>query len=88
MTLNNQQIKMLLKLVVEVSDDCVDCDFCATHIAEYAELHLTGQSLTAALIQVETHLHNCCCCQTEFSELLQALLLLESAETTKVQKPS
>jgi len=76
-SLSSEQIKELVKLVATTKDDALDCDGCLEHIAEFAEDHLAGHSLSGALQKVQVHLESCGCCQDEFRALLAALSTLK-----------
>jgi len=73
MPLNNEQIKNLVSLVVDVEEDELDCDCCNEQLAEFAETHLLGKTLAQSQRAVEAHLKNCNCCEEEFQSLLAAL---------------
>jgi hypothetical protein len=75
--LSPENIKKLIDLVATAQDDALDCDGCLEHIAEFAEAHLAGRSLSAALQSVRTHLESCGCCQHEYEALLAALATLD-----------
>ena len=77
MSLSPEQIKNLIDLVATAKDDQLDCDGCLEHIAEFAEAHLAGRSVSAALDSVRLHLESCGCCQDEYEALLAALGTLE-----------
>jgi hypothetical protein len=76
-SLSPENIKKLIELVATTQDDSLDCDGCMEHIAEFAEAHLAGRSLSAALASVRTHLESCGCCQHEYEALLAALGALD-----------
>jgi hypothetical protein len=71
-----EKIKQLLDLVATTQNDTLDCDGCLERIAEFAEAHLAGLSLSAAYLSVRLHLESCGCCQDEFAALLAALATL------------
>ena len=77
MSLSPEMIKKLIDLVATTQDDALDCDGCLEHVAEFAEAHLAGRSLSAALESVRMHLESCGCCQDEFEALLAALGTLD-----------
>ena len=77
MSISPEQIKNLIDLVAAAEDDQLDCDGCLEHIAEFAEAHLAGHSLSAALKSVQVHLESCGCCRDEFEALLAALTTLD-----------
>lgn len=76
MSLSSEQIKTLIGLVATAKDDPLDCDGCLEQIAEFAESHLAGRSLSAAQQSVRVHLESCGCCKDEFEALLAALATL------------
>ena len=73
MGLSKDKIDLLLKLVASSQEDCLDCDHCFEHIAEFAEAHLTGQTIPEALKTVQVHLESCPCCADEYQTLVAAL---------------
>ena len=73
MSLTNEQIKQLVKMIASVGPDELDCDGCSQQIAEFAEHHLLGKTLEQSQQAVKKHLENCHCCQMEFKSLLEAL---------------
>ena len=77
MSLSSETIKKLLDLVAATQNDPLDCDGCLQRIAEFAEAHLAGHSLSAALKSVQVHLESCGCCRDEFEALLAALTTLD-----------
>ena len=77
MSLSAENLRKLIDLVATTQDDALDCDGCMKHIAEFAEAHLAGRSLSAALESVRMHLESCGCCQDEYEALLAALGTLD-----------
>lgn len=73
MSLTNEQLAALVRLIASTTDDPLDCDSCFEQVAEFAETHMAGLSVCDALRAVEQHLHNCGCCRDEFETLLAAL---------------
>ena len=83
MSLSPEMIKKLIDLVATTQDDALDCDGCLEHVAEFAEAHLAGRSLSGALQSVRRHLESCGCCRDEYEALLAALsTLAEDARAT------
>jgi hypothetical protein len=76
-SLSSEQIKTLIDLVVTTKNDQLDCDGCLAQIAEFAEAHLLGHSLSEALKSVAVHLESCGCCKDEYEALLAALTTLD-----------
>ena len=62
-----------MRMVVDSRPDCLDCDGCFDHIAEFAERELKARPLNEALKNVEVHLKQCPCCQAEYQVLLEGL---------------
>lgn len=79
MSLSNEQIKRLVKMIASVGPDELDCDGCSKQLAEFAEHHLLGKTLQQSQQAVQQHLENCHCCETEFKSLLAALENAEEA---------
>jgi len=87
-SLSLENIRKLIDLVATTQDDRLDCDGCLEQIAEFAEAHLAGHSLSAALESVQTHLESCGCCQHEYEALLAALgTMHEDASNTPGRGP-
>jgi hypothetical protein len=66
-------VEKLLDLVATTQNDPLDCDGCLANVAEFAEAHLAGRPVSAALESVRLHLESCGCCQDEYQALLAAL---------------
>jgi hypothetical protein len=75
--LGYSNVKELIELVATTQNDRLDCDGCFARIAEFAEAHLAGHSLSAALASVQTHLESRRCCQYEYEVLRAAIGALE-----------
>jgi hypothetical protein len=73
MSLSQQEIDSLLRMIRLTCDHEIDCECCLSRVAEFAERELTGQSIPAALEAVEHHLAHCSECCEEYQALLQAL---------------
>jgi len=73
MTLSKEQIKFLLSVVADTSDDCLSCDDCFGYVAQFVEAQLSGVGLCESMKLVQAHLSNCPCCRNEFEALLKAL---------------
>ncbi len=73
MTLSEDQIAALLRLVAKCRDDRFDCDGCLRHVAEFADLQLANKSVPNALLAVQIHLEQCPCCADEYQALLEGL---------------
>ena len=73
MPLSKEQVSALLGMVASTKSDDIDCDGCFSHLAEFAELKLTGRSLPDALSAIERHLDQCSCCKDEFEALMDGL---------------
>ena len=77
MALSLANVKKLIDLVGTTRNDPLDCDGCLEYVAEFAEAHLAGRSLSAALACVQVHLESCGWCQDEYEALLSALSALD-----------
>lgn len=77
MSLSDQQIEKLLKLVVSSQPDDLDCDGCFERIAEFAEQELAAKKIPEAMQVVQRHLNQCPCCQDELNALMEGLRALE-----------
>jgi hypothetical protein len=80
MSLSQEQIAKLLKLVAQCREDQFDCDGCLRHVAEFAELQLAHRSVPEALLAVQIHLEQCPCCADEYNTLLVALRAMDDGE--------
>ena len=80
MSLSKDQITNLLGMVHSAEADELDCDGCFGQIAEFADLHLSGQEIPAALRVVETHLQQCACCKDEYNALLKGLRAIDEGD--------
>ena len=73
MSLTNEEIDGLLRLIGLTKDDEIDCERCLALVAEFAERELAGRSIRAGLEAVEHHLSLCPECREEYEALLRAL---------------
>jgi rRNA maturation endonuclease Nob1 len=73
MALRPQQAKALIERVMGTCDQEMTCDECLAAIAEFVEVRLTGQPLSAAVQAVQAHLDRCHACADEYHVLRQAL---------------
>lgn len=80
MKLNEKQLADLMRMVAGARPDCLDCDGCYGHIAEYAEHRLKSLPISKAMEDVERHLKQCPCCHVEFEALLAGLQAIQDAE--------
>ena len=73
MTISNQQIDALLKMLALTRDREVTCDDCLGQMAEFAENFLTGRSVPESLRCIDEHLQLCGECREEFEALKKAI---------------
>ena len=73
MTLSQQQIDKLLKMLSLTKPEEVTCDACLKQLAEFAEHSLAGKSVPEGLRAIGHHLELCSECCEEFEALKQAL---------------
>lgn len=73
MSLSSPQIKALLSLVANATEDDVCCDDCSDHVAQFAETELAGLSPCDSMKKIRNHMQNCPCCNDEFNALIAAL---------------
>lgn len=73
MTLSLEQLKKLLSVVANTSDDSLNCDACFAKVAQFVEVELAGRGLCESMKLVQSHLANCPCCKDEFEALLAAM---------------
>jgi hypothetical protein len=73
MSLSNEEIAELLRLIRLTRDEEINCERCLALVAEFAERELAGRSVLAGLEAVAHHLSICAECCEECEALLQAL---------------
>ena len=73
MSLSNEEIDRLLRLIGLTRDGEIDCDRCLALVAEFAERELAGKSIAAGLEAVGHHLSICTECCEEYQALMRAL---------------
>ena len=73
MTLSKQEINALLRLIGLTQDEELNCEQCASHVAEFADRELSGKSVSGALEAVAHHLSICVECREEYDALRRAL---------------
>lgn len=73
MSLSKEQVKKLLSVIAQTSDDSLDCDSCFRYVSQFVEGKLAGLTPCESMQLVESHLANCPCCKDEFEALLTAL---------------
>lgn len=73
MTLSEQEIAGLMRLVGLTRDDEINCEQCLALVAEFAEFELAGKSAAEGLKALEHHLSVCAECREEYLALLRAL---------------
>ena len=77
MSLSNEEITELLRLIGLTRDEEIDCERCLALVAEFAERELAGRSVPAGLEAVAHHLSICSECYEEYESLLQALQAMD-----------
>ena len=77
MSLSNEEIAELLRLIGLTRDEEIDCERCLALVAEFAERELAGRSVPAGLEAVAHHLAICAECREEFEALLRALKAMD-----------
>jgi hypothetical protein len=77
MSLTNEEIDGLLRLIGLTKDDEIDCERCLALAAEFAERELAGRSIQAGVEAVAQHLSICTDCCEEYQALLQALQAMD-----------
>ena len=73
MKLTPEQIDGLVSALRLTRDTEVDCDECLSHVAEFAELELTGKPTPDALAVIAHHLSLCPECNEEYEKLKTAI---------------
>jgi hypothetical protein len=77
MSLSNEEIAEILRLIRFTRDEEIDCERCLALVAEFAERELAGRSVPAGLEAVAHHLSICAECCEEYEALLQALKAMD-----------
>jgi hypothetical protein len=77
MTLNSQQIAMLLKMIQFTRDVELTCPECIAEMDKYAQRTLDEQPLDGILERVREHLAACPACDDEFRLILETLKTIE-----------
>ncbi len=73
MIFTKEEIENLLRLVSLTNDAELNCEECLALVAEFAEQHLAGKSVSSGLEAVERHLDICDECREEFEALKKTL---------------
>jgi hypothetical protein len=73
MSLSRPELDGLIKAVALTRADELSCGDCIKELAEFAERHLAGKSVSAGLEAIEHHLAICMECKEEYQALLTAL---------------
>jgi len=71
--LNSEQIKKLVRDVLDSRPDDIDCEECLSQVDRFVEMKLAGQDASASLPLVQYHLDHCRACREEFEALLTVL---------------
>jgi hypothetical protein len=77
MSLSNEDIAELSRLIGLTRDEEIDCERCLALVAAFAERELAGRSVPAGLEAVAHHLSICAECCEEYEALLQALKAMD-----------
>jgi len=71
--LNPEQIKRLVRDVLNTRPDEISCDECLELLDRFVELELAGEDASSALPLVQQHLEQCSSCREEFEALLTVI---------------
>ena len=71
--LNPEQIKRLVRDVLNTRPDEISCDECLELLDRFVELELAGEDASSALPLVQQHLEQCGSCREEFEALLTVI---------------
>jgi hypothetical protein len=74
--LNPEQVKKLVRDVLDTRPDEISCDECLDQLDRFVELKLAGQDASVALPLVQQHLDQCTSCREEFEALLTVIAQL------------
>lgn len=73
MSLSDEQLTSLAKLLGMTREEELTCDECLRHMAEFAQVSLAGRTVPEGLRAIDEHLRFCGECQEEFQALRDAL---------------
>ncbi len=73
MSLSKKEIDGLMRMISLTKNEEINCEQCLSSVSEFAELELTGKSLSDALKAVEHHLSVCTECHEEYLLLRSAI---------------
>ncbi len=76
--LDHEELKGLVRAVLETSEDEIGCDECLDEVDHFVEMELAGLDAAAAMPLVHNHLQKCGVCREEFEALLVATEAMES----------
>jgi hypothetical protein len=71
--LNPDQIKRLVRDVLDTRADEIVCQDCLEQLDRFVELKLSGEDVESALPLVQHHLEQCGSCREEFEALLKVV---------------
>jgi hypothetical protein len=71
--LNPEQIKRLVRDVLNTRLDEIDCEECLEQLDLFVEMKLAGKDASSALPLVQHHLELCVSCREEFEALLSVV---------------
>ena len=77
MSLSQQEVDELLRLIAQTQDVEINCEQCLALVAEFAERDLQGKSIPESLQAIEQHLSICIECREEYEALQRALEKME-----------
>jgi hypothetical protein len=73
MPFSREELDGLMRLIGLTRDSEINCEQCASLVAEFTERQLAGRPLSEALRAVEHHLSLCPECREEYESLQRAL---------------
>ena len=80
MTLNDDQIRALVRALSVTRKHEINCNQCLDMVAEFAERKLAGRPIPDALETVRHHLTRCGECLEEYQALFTALKRMQEQE--------
>jgi len=73
MSLSNDELDRLLRLVGLTKDSEMNCEQCLALVAEFAERQLAGKSIPEGMEAIDHHLSICPECREEYESLQRVL---------------
>lgn len=83
MRLNPDDVKKLMREVMQTREEEIGCDECLEQLDRFVEMELAGLDAVAAMPLLQEHLQMCGDCREEFEMLLEALRATEGSRSVR-----